>query len=34
MRWRDPEAGMQYPSDFIPVLENAGLLWKADLAIF
>ncbi len=34
MRWRDPEAGMQYPSDFIPVLENAGMLWKADLAIF
>ena len=25
---------MQYPSDFIPVLENAGMLWKADLAIF
>ena len=20
MRWKDPDAGMQYPSDFIPVL--------------
>ncbi len=34
MRWRDPEFGMQYPSDFIPVLENNGLISRADLRIF
>ena len=34
MRWDDPEYGMQYPSDFIPVLEESGLLYKADLHVF
>ncbi len=34
MRWKDPECGMQYPSDFIPVLESNGLIYKADLHLF
>ena len=34
MRWKDPEYGMQYPSDFIPVLEENDLIYKADLRIF
>ncbi len=34
MRWKHPEFGMQYPSDFIPVLENQGLIDRADLHIF
>ena len=34
MRWKDPEYGMQYPSDFIPVLENNDLISKADLRVF
>lgn len=34
MRWADPENGMQYPSDFIPVLENNDLIYRADLAVF
>jgi EAL domain-containing protein (putative c-di-GMP-specific phosphodiesterase class I) len=31
MRWVDPELGMQYPSDFIPVLEENDLLYRADI---
>lgn len=31
MRWVDPENGMQYPSDFIPVLEEHDLLYRADI---
>lgn len=31
MRWVDPKYGMQYPSDFIPVLEEQDLLYKADI---
>ncbi len=31
MRWIDPECGMQYPSDFIPVLEENDLLYRADI---
>lgn len=34
MRWSDPEYGMQYPSDFIPVLEQHDLIYRADLDIF
>ena len=34
MRWRHPEFGMQYPSDFIPMLENSGLICRADLYAF
>lgn len=34
MRWKHPEYGMQYPSDFIPVLENHDLIYKADLHVF
>jgi hypothetical protein len=30
MRWKDPEFGMQYPSDFIPVLERCGLICFED----
>ena len=34
MRWTHPVYGMQYPSDFIPVLEKNDLIYKADLAVF
>ncbi len=34
MRWSHPEYGMQYPSDFIPVLEAHDLIFRADLGIF
>ncbi|MBR5115897.1 MAG: EAL domain-containing protein, partial [Lachnospiraceae bacterium] len=34
MRWEHPGYGTQYPSDFIPVLENNDLIYKADLHIF
>ena len=34
MRWSHPENGMQYPSDFIPVLEKNDLIYRADLAVF
>lgn len=34
MRWNDAEFGMQYPADFIPVLESNDLIYKADTAVF
>ncbi len=34
MRWRHPAYGMQYPSDFIPVLEKNDLICQADLCVF
>ncbi len=34
MRWSHPVFGMQYPSDFIPVLEENDLIYRADLGIF
>ena len=34
MRWKHPLHGMQYPSDFIPVLEKNNLIFRADLHIF
>lgn len=34
MRWKNPEFGMQYPSDFVPVLEKNDLIYRADLAVF
>ena len=34
MRWSHPVYGMQYPSDFIPVLEKNDLIYRADLAVF
>ena len=34
MRWKHPEYGMQYPTDFIPVLEKNDLIYKADLHMF
>lgn len=34
MRWNDPENGFQSPADFIPVLENNGLIYRADLNAF
>ncbi|MEE5988719.1 EAL domain-containing protein [Ligilactobacillus equi] len=30
-RWEDPEMGMLYPGDFIPVLENNHLIYKLDI---
>ena len=30
-RWIDPEKGLLSPADFIPVLEDAGLIYKLDL---
>ncbi|MDO5702202.1 MAG: EAL domain-containing protein [Lachnospiraceae bacterium] len=32
-RWIDPEKGFLSPGDFIPVLEEAGLLYKMDLYV-
>ena len=34
MRWNDPDCGPQYPSDFIPELEKADLIFLADLFVF
>lgn len=34
MRWKDPNCGMQYPSDFIPLLERHDLICRADLHVF
>ncbi|MBR1507191.1 MAG: EAL domain-containing protein [Eubacterium sp.] len=34
MRWKHPLYGLQYPSDFIPVLEKNNLIYKADLHVF
>ncbi len=34
VRWKDPENGMQFPSDFIPVLENNGLIFDTDIHVF
>ena len=30
-RWLDPEKGMLSPADFIPALEDSGLIYKLDL---
>ena len=30
-RWIDPEKGLLSPAEFIPALEDAGLIWKLDL---
>ena len=32
-RWIDPEKGFLSPADFIPHLEEAGLIWKLDLYV-
>ena len=32
-RWVDPEKGVIMPCDFIPVLEEAKLIWKLDLCV-
>lgn len=34
MRWEDPEFGMQFPGEFIPVLESYDLIFQADLHMF
>ena len=34
VRWKDPKFGIQYPADFIPVLEAKGLMQKTDLYVF
>ncbi|MCR4822527.1 MAG: EAL domain-containing protein [Treponema sp.] len=32
-RWIDPEKGFLSPADFIPILENANLIYKLDLYV-
>ena len=32
-RWIDPEEGFLSPADFIPLLEDAGLIYKLDLCV-
>ena len=32
-RWIDPERGFLSPADFIPALENSGLIYKLDLYV-
>ena len=32
-RWMDPERGLLSPHDFIPALEDAGLIYKMDLYV-
>ena len=34
LRWKHPEYGLQFPSDFIPVFENNDLIYRADLYVF
>ena len=34
LRWKHPVFGMQYPNDFIPVLERNNLIFRADLMVF
>ncbi len=34
IRWRHPVYGLQFPSDFIPVLEKYNLIIDADLHVF
>ena len=34
MRWQHPVYGMQYPSHFVPVLEEHDLIFRADLHVF
>ena len=32
-RWKDPSRGMISPAEFIPALEDAGLIWRLDLCM-
>ena len=32
-RWQDPELGLLSPADFIPILEDAGLIHRLDLYV-
>lgn len=34
VRWIDPDVGMIYPNDFIPVFEKNGFIVKLDLRVF
>lgn len=34
IRWNDPQKGMIYPNDFIPVFEKTGFIVKIDLFVF
>lgn len=34
VRWCHPELGMISPADFIPVLENAGLIYRLDMFVW
>ena len=34
MRWHCPKHGLQYPTDFVPVLEDHDLIYQADLRMF
>lgn len=33
LRWKDPELGMVYPSEFIPILENSKLIKKVGIIV-
>ena len=34
LRWKHPEFGVQFPRDFIPILEEKGLIYRTDLLVF
>ena len=34
MRWEDPDCGLQFPGEFVPILESYDLIFQADLHIF
>lgn len=34
VRWRNPDNSYRYPDQFIPILENAGLIVDLDMCIF
>lgn len=34
VRWNHPELGMISPADFIPILENSGLIYRLDMFVW
>lgn len=34
VRWKHPERGLVPPAEFIPILENTGLIWRLDKYIW
>lgn len=34
VRWNYPELGMISPADFIPILENSGLIYRLDMFVW